>query len=109
MSGCKCFNCARLGGCPYANASIKACKKFVKCKFTVVEAAHILGCDIKVLTNLRDKAEGRRYLLSKFRSMGYELFIDTENHNNMYIKLPFDDSLGKNAWKISDQIMLAAQ
>ncbi len=74
--GCMCLDCACLGGCEAANCAITHCSAFISAKITSVEAARLLGCHISTFLDLKKSADGRRYIIARFKNMGYNVLIE---------------------------------
>ena len=74
--GCMCLDCACLGSCMTASCAITSCPAYTKAKITVAEAANLLGCRTDVFVRLKNSEDGRKYIVSKLKNLGYNVMID---------------------------------
>lgn len=74
--GCMCLDCACLGSCQIANCAITHCTAYLRAKITSVEAARLLGCHISTFLDLKKTKDGRKYIISRFKGMGYNVIIE---------------------------------
>lgn len=74
--GCMCLDCACLGNCMTASCAITSCPAYTKAKITVAEAANLLGCRTDVFVRLKNSEDGRKYIVSKLKNLGYNVMID---------------------------------
>lgn len=101
--GCMCFDCSRLGSCPYASCKVKSCAKFHRSRVTSAEAAKILDCRTETVCQLKKSNDGRRYIISRFRHKGYDLSIEVgDTYATMYLKEPFKLTAMSRAYPLHD-------
>ena len=87
-TGCLCWYCARLGGCPRASCCIKRCRQFVNSVIRIRDIAVAFGVGTRTLQRYIQK-RGRQWLISAAAAKGLHLVLAAEKRASWCVRLPY--------------------
>lgn len=74
-AGCLCWECSKLGSCPYACCKIKNCQEFNCSDLTYAEIGKILGKHERTI-NIYIKRRGHGFIKDILEQKGFKVFMD---------------------------------
>lgn len=92
----RCFDCASLGDCPYADEKKDGCELFVPSQMTHEGIANIVGIRKRIFREYLQEKDVVRYILRCVRRKGYHAFCETYNGKlHFYLKIRYKDRLAQ--------------